>query len=385
MAFIQKEDLTIHYQWLDQKRDKTIVLINSLGTNLMIWENVVPLISKEFNVLMFDKRGHGLSSTKEGQITIDDYADDVIYLMDKLKIEKTNVLGLSIGGLITYSLASRFSERFEKLIFSNTGAKIGTVEGWNERIQAIEKNGIASMSSAIIERWVSPEYRKSYPADTEGYKNMLERNTKLGYVQACAAIRDADFNPVLEQVKQPSLFIGGAADLGTTPEFVVNNAKNLGAERIEIIKEVGHLPCIEKPEEVANLILDFCQNKIDENISLYDQGMKTRRSVLGNAHVDRAEANKTDFDKDFQTYIINSAWGAIWSRPHLTRRERSLITIAVLATLGHEEELAMHIRATQNTGATEEDVKEVLLHIGIYAGVPVTNGAMKIAKDFFKK
>ena len=99
--------------------------------------------------------------------------------------------------------------------------------------------------------------------------------------------------------------------------------------------------------------------------------------------MDRAEANKTDFDKDFQEYITNSAWGAIWSRPGLTKRERSMITIAVLAALGHEEELAMHFRAMRNTGASEEDVKEVLLHIGIYAGVPVTNGAMKIAKEIF--
>lgn len=118
---------------------------------------------------------------------------------------------------------------------------------------------------------------------------------------------------------------------------------------------------------------------------LYEKGMKTRRSVLGDAHVDKAEAAKTDFDQDFQEYIINSAWGAVWSRPGLTKRERSLITIALLAALGHEEELAMHIRATKNTGATQEDVKEVLLHTGVYAGVPVINGAMKIAKEIFSK
>ena len=116
---------------------------------------------------------------------------------------------------------------------------------------------------------------------------------------------------------------------------------------------------------------------------LYEKGMKTRREVLGDAHVDKAEANKTDFDKDFQEYITNSAWGAVWSRPHLTKRERSLITIAILTALGLEEELAMHIRATQNTGATEQDVKEVLLHTGVYAGVPKTNGAMKIAKKIY--
>ena len=116
---------------------------------------------------------------------------------------------------------------------------------------------------------------------------------------------------------------------------------------------------------------------------LYEQGMKTRRSVLGNEHVDKAEANKTDFDKDFQEYITKNAWGSVWSRPGLTQRERSLVTIALLAALGHEEELAMHIRATKNTGATQEDVKEVLLHTAVYAGVPVTNGAMKIAKEVF--
>ena len=116
---------------------------------------------------------------------------------------------------------------------------------------------------------------------------------------------------------------------------------------------------------------------------LYDDGMKTRRSVLGDAHVDKAEASKTDFDKDFQEYITNNAWGAVWSRPGLTKRERSLITIALLAALGHEEELAMHIRATKNTGATEDDVKEVLLHTAVYAGVPVANGAIKIAKKIF--
>ena len=117
---------------------------------------------------------------------------------------------------------------------------------------------------------------------------------------------------------------------------------------------------------------------------LYKKGMATRRSVLGDEHVDKAESNKTNFDKDFQEYITNNAWAGVWSRPGLTKRERSLITIALLAALGHEEELAMHIRATKNTGATEEDVKEVLLHTAVYAGVPVANGAIKIAKEIFE-
>jgi 4-carboxymuconolactone decarboxylase len=119
------------------------------------------------------------------------------------------------------------------------------------------------------------------------------------------------------------------------------------------------------------------------NDELYNKGMQTRRAVLGDAHVDMAEAGKTDFDAAFQEYITNNAWGAVWSRTGLTKRERSLITIALLTALGHEEELAMHIRATKNTGATKDDIKEVLLHTAVYAGVPVANGAIKIAKKIF--
>ncbi|WP_417668039.1 4-carboxymuconolactone decarboxylase [Roseibium sp.] len=115
--------------------------------------------------------------------------------------------------------------------------------------------------------------------------------------------------------------------------------------------------------------------------SRYESGMATRRSVLGDAHVDRASANMTEFDKDFQTLITESAWSTVWSNDTLTKRERSMITIALLAALGHHEELAMHIRATANTGASAEDIREVLMHVAIYGGVPAANTAIKIAKE----
>lgn len=113
----------------------------------------------------------------------------------------------------------------------------------------------------------------------------------------------------------------------------------------------------------------------------FEAGMKVRRAVLGDAHVDRAEAAKTDFDQDFQRFITEGAWGSVWSRPGLTKRERSLLTITLLAALGHEDELAMHLRATANTGASHDDIKEALLHVAVYAGVPAANRAIKIAKS----
>lgn len=112
-------------------------------------------------------------------------------------------------------------------------------------------------------------------------------------------------------------------------------------------------------------------------------GMKVRREVLGDAHVDRAEAAKTDFDAPFQTLITEGAWGSVWSRDTISKRERSMLTIALLAGLGNDHELAMHIRATARTGASRQDVLEALLHVAIYAGVPRANHAIKIAKETF--
>jgi 4-carboxymuconolactone decarboxylase len=115
----------------------------------------------------------------------------------------------------------------------------------------------------------------------------------------------------------------------------------------------------------------------------FEQGMKIRRSVLGDAYVDRAEANKTPFDADFQRFITESAWGSVWTRPGLDRRTRHLITLAMLAALGKEHELAMHIRATENTGVTPEELKEVFLQVAVYAGVPAANTAFSIAKRVY--
>ena len=117
----------------------------------------------------------------------------------------------------------------------------------------------------------------------------------------------------------------------------------------------------------------------------YRQGLTTRREVLGEAHVDRALANETEFDKPFQTFITEGAWGSLWSRPGLSKRERSIVTIALLAAGGHYDEVAMHVRATARTGATKSDICEALMHVAVYAGVPAANHAFKIAKSVYSE
>jgi 4-carboxymuconolactone decarboxylase len=123
---------------------------------------------------------------------------------------------------------------------------------------------------------------------------------------------------------------------------------------------------------------------MSERSARYEQGMSVRRAVLGDAHVDRATKAVTDFDAPFQEMITEGAWGTLWSRPDLTHRERSLVTIALLAGLGNYEELGLHVRATVNTGATAEDIRDVLMHVAVYAGVPRANHAFKLVKQIYK-
>ena len=332
-------------------------------------------------------------------LNIGDYAHDVIGLMDALSIQKAVIVGLSIGGVIGQYLAVHHADRIEKLVLINTAPKIGTADTWDLRINKVKNDGIPSITEGVMKVWFSENFHQNRPNELMGYANMLTNSPIEGYIQACEALKSNDLTVEITYITIPTLCIAGSVDGSTPSELVKAMADKIpNAQYIEI-EGVGHIPCVETPSIVAAHILNFINTEdlkltlqatsplgaggLGQGQTLYELGMRTRRLVLGDAHVDRAEANKTDFDKDFQEYITNSAWGAIWSRPGLTKRERSMITIAILAALGHEEELAMHFRATRNTGASEEDVKEVLLHISIYAGVPVTNGAMKIAKEVF--
>jgi 3-oxoadipate enol-lactonase / 4-carboxymuconolactone decarboxylase len=383
MTFIKINNANIHYEYLNNDRETTFVFINSLGTDFRIWDRVVSDLKHYGNILRFDKQGHGLSSLSDNLKSIKDYAQDVLGLMDVLGIEKAVVVGLSIGGIIGQYLAIHHPDRLEKLILSNTAPKIGTDDTWNTRINKVKTDGIASIAEGVMKVWFSESFHQTRPNELQGYKTMLERSNTEGYLRACMAIRDNDLREDILKIKTPTLCFAGSVDGSTPPDLIKAMVDKIPNAEYILIDGVGHIPCVEVPKTIFEHVYHFTfyQNAN----TLYEKGMITRRAVLGNTHVDRAEANKTDFDKDFQEYITNSAWGVIWSRPTLTRRERSMITIAVLATLGHQEEVEMHLRATKNTGATLEDIKEVLLHIGVYAGVPVSNIAYKLAKKVFSE
>ena len=383
MSWTILQGIPIHYAYLDRQSPRTFVFINSLGTDFRIWDAVVDKLKDHGNILRFDKPGHGLSGLPAAPFQIKDYAEITLSLMDFLDIEKAVIVGLSIGGIIGQYLGVYHPERIEKLILSNTAPKIGSTETWNARIEKVRNEGIESIADMVMKVWFSEQFHRERSAELLGYRNMLANSPLEGYLMACAAIRDNDLSAEITQIQLPCLCFGGTADGSTPPVLVESMANAIPDAQFVLISDVGHIPCVEAPNQIVHEILDFVV--YSDTKSLYQKGMITRRSVLGDAHVDRAEANKTEFDRTFQEYITNNAWGAIWSRPGLTKRERSMLTIAVLATLGQEEELAMHLRATANTGTSLEDIKETLLHIAIYAGVPVSNTAFRVAKKVFEK
>lgn len=385
MDFLSVNGINIHYEYLKypgSQNAPVFLFVNSLGTDFRIWDGVVNELKVHGSILRFDKMGHGLSTVADRKYKIADYAEDVISLLNALDVGKVVLTGLSIGGIIAQYIAIHHPERVEKLVISNSAAKVGSLEGWEARIATVKAEGISAIANDVLKGWFSKDFQLNRQQELAGYKAMLCNTDTAGYIKACEALRDNDLSEDVQLIKSPTLLIAGSEDGSIPAKIVRETAKKIAGSEFVEIDGAGHIPCAEQPKTVAGLILKFVNNS--PMLSLYETGMKTRRSVLGDAHVDLAEANKTDFDKDFQEYITNNAWGSVWSRPGLTKRERSLITVALLAASGHEEELAMHIRATMNTGASAEDVKEVLLHTAVYAGVPAANGAIKIAKKIFK-
>ena len=261
MQFVSINGHIIHYKFINSPLGaedvRTFVFINSLGTDFRIWDDVVDELKEYGNILLFDKRGHGLSDVVADTNGLNDFANDVIALLQYLSVGKIITVGLSVGGMITQILADRIPHKIEKLIFCDTRFKIGNAQIWNERINAVKEKGIAAISDGVMQRWFSERFRKENEIKILGYKNMLERIPPLGYIRICEAIRDADLTEIARQIKIPSLCIVGSEDKSTLPDEVKNLADIIEGSKYEIIEGSGHIPCVDNPKVLSKLIIDF--------------------------------------------------------------------------------------------------------------------------------
>jgi 3-oxoadipate enol-lactonase/4-carboxymuconolactone decarboxylase len=211
---------------------------------------------------------------------------------------------------------------------------------------------------------------------------MLLRTPVEGYAAAAEAIAAADFTASTPALDVPALILVGGQDQSTPVSAAQALNQAIKSSALIVLENAAHIPTVQYPAEVAKAMVDFLTPAIKD---YYEAGMAVRKQVLGEAHVARATAGITALDRDFQAFITRTAWGGVWTRPGLDRRTRSLLTIAMMASLGHEEELKLHLRASKNTGATPADIAEVLMQVAVYAGVPAANGAFRTAKEIFRE
>ena len=255
MRAVRSNGVTLHVSEAGDPAGPAVVFANSLGTDLRLWDALLPLLPAGLRYVRFDLRGHGLSTGPDEPYTISDLSADAEGLIEELALGPTVFVGLSIGGMIGQDLASRRPDLVRALVLSNTAPRMGTPQMWRDRIEAIEANGLPAMEGAILDRWFGPTFRATPEAALWGA--MLSRTPVAGYLGCCAAIADADLTESTAALDLPVLVIGGSEDGASPPDLVRAMAESIVGASCHIIAGAGHLPCVEDPDAFASILVPF--------------------------------------------------------------------------------------------------------------------------------
>jgi len=357
---------------------------NSLGTDLTMWWSQADVLSRYFRVLRYDTRGHGQSSAPQGPYTIEQLRDDVIALWDHLGVTRSHFCGISMGGLTGLALAIHHPDRLDRLVLSNTAAKVGTDASWQTRVDTVREKTLAGFADTILSRWFTEGFQAAHPEALTPLRAVLKSTSQDGYCANCGALASADLREQAALVKTPTLVIAGTYDLSTSAEQGRWLHGQIAGARYKELA-TGHIANIEQASNYTQVLLDFLDRGALQEKTRYQMGLAVRREVLGSAHVDRSLTHLTPFNEEFQDLITRYAWGGIWTRDGLPRHTRSLLTIGLMIALNRGEELALHLRAARNNGVSREEVKEVLLQCAIYCGVPAANSAFHLAEKIWQE
>jgi 3-oxoadipate enol-lactonase len=233
-----------------------LLLSNSLGADLGMWDAQAPVFASRFRVVRYDSRGHGRSSVPPGPCAIDDLGRDALALLDALKLERVHFCGLSMGGMVGMWLGTHAPGRFEKLVLCNTAARMGPPGPWNERMETVRRSGLEAISGGVLERWFTPGFRARRPEVVEAARKMLLATPAEGYLACCAAIRDQDQLAALSAIRAGTLVITGRHDPATPPAAGQAIAAAIpGARVVEL--DTAHLSNLEAPEAFSSAVLQF--------------------------------------------------------------------------------------------------------------------------------
>jgi 3-oxoadipate enol-lactonase/4-carboxymuconolactone decarboxylase len=385
VPFSTIDNRRLFYRLEGREGAPVLVLSHSIGADLSMWDPQMPDLISHFRVLRYDVRGHGASDAPKGDYSIEELGREVLALADALKIPEFAFCGLSLGGAIGQWLAVHSANRLSRLILASTSPQFKPRANWDSRKKAVLSGGMAAVVDLVMPRFFSAETLARADVYAQAVRSVILGTNPIGYAGCCAALRDADHTPFLKQMRVPTLVIVGDRDVATPwaghGEILVREI--LKAQALHL--PAAHLSNIERPRSFTAALFNFLLPTPVARPDPLQAGFEVRRAVLGTEHVDRAIAATTEFNRDFQELITRYAWGTVWTRPGLSRRTRRLLVLSTMAALGRWEEFRLHLSAGLGHELEPCDLKEVLLQVAIYAGVPAANTGFHIAAEILGK
>ena len=256
MPIIQSNGCAINVEVEGPANAPVLMLSNSLGTNLHMWDPQVKALTEHFRLVRYDRRGHGKSGVPKGPYNMEMLGRDVLGVLDALKIDKINWCGLSMGGMVGMWLGANAPQRIEKLILSNTSAYFADKEIWNGRIKTVREKGLASIAPATMERWFTAGYREREPKTVAWINDMFLATQLEGYVGCGEAVRDMDHRELLPKIKAPTLVIAGKQDAGTTPEMAESIKSRVPGAQLTLL-DAAHIANVERADQYTATMLGF--------------------------------------------------------------------------------------------------------------------------------
>jgi 3-oxoadipate enol-lactonase / 4-carboxymuconolactone decarboxylase len=378
MPFVQLDDHRCYYRLDGVDGPPVVMLSHSLGLDHTMWDALAVDLSGHATVLRYDTRGHGATDATPGDYRIDQLGRDALALADALGIRTFAFCGLSLGGMVGQWLATHAADRLTRLVLANTTARVSEPQAMEDRRRAVLEKGMSAVVDVVMARFFSAAALNAGGAAVASARRTLLSTNPTGYAGCCAAIRDMDQTAALRAIKRPTLVICGDADVAMPWEGHGDRLVKAIAGAKAVRLPAAHLSNLERPRTFNAAVLEFLLPEVNDPL---DAGMKIRRAVLGDAHVDHATAAASDLTRDFQDLITRYAWGTIWTRPALDLRTRRLLVLATTASMGRWEEFRLHVRTGLAAGLEPVDLKEVLMQVAIYAGVPAANTAFQIATE----
>jgi 3-oxoadipate enol-lactonase/4-carboxymuconolactone decarboxylase len=384
MPFAETEGRRLYWKLEGEGDRPPLLLLNSIGTDMGLWDPVIPYLLRHFQLLRMDTRGHGASDAGEGDYSLSGLASDAIAVMDAAAVDVVFVAGVSLGGMVAMELALRAPARVSALALICTSATMDQTV-WADRVKKVRSGGTGAIADLAMSRFLSADFARSHAPVAQSVRRGLLEMDDEGYAGAGAAIRDMDLIDRISGIAARTMVIAGASDVSTPFEGNADRIVKAIPDAELVMLDCAHLAPLEAPGSLAAALIRFLsaeEGLRESEDALFESGLRNRRRVLGDAWVDHSLTNRTPFNAEFQAMITRIAWHEVWGRPGLDEKTRRLLVIAMTATLGRWEEFRLHVKAgLERGGFSRDELKEVLMQLAIYAGVPAANSAFTEAAE----